>query len=108
MGQSCFLLRFSVLVLAGISSGVNATSGPGCLRVVNVAGWDTLNMRSGPSARNRIVDRLSPQGPWHHKAQWKVHTTFKKNGVAAGAQCHIFRVNGTSSGWVQGALCARQ
>ncbi len=50
-----------VLALVGLTSGANATSGPGCLRVVNVAGWDTLNMRSGPSARNYIVDRLSPR-----------------------------------------------
>jgi Bacterial SH3 domain len=37
-----------------------ATSGPGCLYVVNVASWDRLNMRAAPSASSRIVDRLHP------------------------------------------------
>jgi hypothetical protein len=38
-----------------------ATSGPGCLYVVNVASWDKLNMRAKPSASSRIVDRLDPE-----------------------------------------------
>jgi len=29
-------------------------------RVVNVSGWDALNMRNGPSARHRIVGALGP------------------------------------------------
>lgn len=37
-----------------------ATSGPGCLYVVNVAADDVLNMRSRPSASAPIVDRLVP------------------------------------------------
>ncbi|SNY92419.1 SH3 domain-containing protein [Cohaesibacter sp. ES.047] len=37
-----------------------ATSGPGCLYVVNVANWDALNMRARPSAKSRIVDYLKP------------------------------------------------
>lgn len=37
-----------------------ATSGPGCLVVVNVAYDDVLNMRSRPSASSRIVDVLAP------------------------------------------------
>ncbi|WP_026381185.1 SH3 domain-containing protein [Afifella pfennigii] len=38
----------------------HATSGPGCLVVVNVAADDALNMRAGPSASSRIVDALAP------------------------------------------------
>ncbi len=38
-----------------------ATSGPGCLVVVNVARNDALNMRSRPSASARIVDILVPR-----------------------------------------------
>jgi hypothetical protein len=38
-----------------------ATSGPGCLVVVNVAHNDALNMRSRPSANARIVDILVPR-----------------------------------------------
>lgn len=30
-------------------------------RVINVASWDVLNMRNGPSARNRIVAALGPR-----------------------------------------------
>lgn len=37
-----------------------ATSGPGCLVVVNVATWDALNMRAGPSSKSSIVDKLKP------------------------------------------------
>ncbi|WP_417680270.1 hypothetical protein [Roseibium sp.] len=37
-----------------------ATSGPGCLVVVNVAANDALNMRSRASASSRIVDVLVP------------------------------------------------
>lgn len=37
-----------------------ATSGPGCLVVVNVAASDALNMRRRPSASSHIVDVLVP------------------------------------------------
>ena len=38
----------------------SATTGPGCLRVVNVADNDVLNVRQEPSAGSTIVDRLHP------------------------------------------------
>ena len=37
-----------------------ATSGPGCLVVVNVASNDALNLRARASALSTIVDRLVP------------------------------------------------
>jgi Bacterial SH3 domain len=37
-----------------------ATTGPGCLYVVNIAPGDALNMRARPSASSRVVDRLVP------------------------------------------------
>lgn len=37
-----------------------ATTGQGCLRVVNVAPGDVLNMRASASAKSAIVDRLKP------------------------------------------------
>lgn len=52
-----------VLAIAalGLSTGMaGSTSGPGCLRVVNVASNDVLNVREAPSASSRIVDRLAP------------------------------------------------
>ena len=47
-------------MLASFQVPAHATSGPGCLRVVNVAANDALNMRAQPSARSRIVDVLVP------------------------------------------------
>lgn len=51
-----------ILIVLGIflasSAAAHATSGPGCLVVVNVATWDALNMRAAPSASARIVDTL--------------------------------------------------
>ena len=38
----------------------SATSGPGCLVVVNVPRWDVLNMRAGPGHRTPVVDVLPP------------------------------------------------
>ena len=37
-----------------------ATSGPGCLTVVNVARNDVLNIRARPSSESRIVGSLIP------------------------------------------------
>lgn len=48
-----------LMALAGAGSA-GATSGPGCLVVVNVAPGDVLNMRAAPSASARVVDVLVP------------------------------------------------
>ena len=53
------ILALATMLVASVPPA-NATSGPGCLYVVNVAHWDALNMRSRPSASSRIVDRLKP------------------------------------------------
>jgi hypothetical protein len=47
-------------VLTAFVTPAAATTGPGCLVVVNVASDDVLNMRAGPSAQSRIVDVLVP------------------------------------------------
>jgi hypothetical protein len=47
------------LLAAGVPAA-KATTGPGCLVVVNVASWDALNLRAAPSASSRIVDALVP------------------------------------------------
>ena len=44
----------------GFVMPAHATSGPGCLFVVNVAKNDALNMRAKPTAESRIVDVLVP------------------------------------------------
>ena len=48
------------LLVFGAASPSLATTGPGCLLVVNVAANDVLNLRAGPSASSMIVDRLAP------------------------------------------------
>ncbi|MEO1747981.1 MAG: SH3 domain-containing protein [Pseudomonadota bacterium] len=51
----------AVLLLAATSvPTAHATSGPGCLRVVNVPAGDVLNVRAGASANSAIVDRIDP------------------------------------------------
>jgi hypothetical protein len=48
------------LFVFGLASPSLATTGPGCLVVVNVASNDVLNMRTRASASSMIVDRLVP------------------------------------------------
>ncbi len=88
------------IALVGFSVSAHATSGPGCLRVVNVAGWDRLNMRPGPSARNYIVDRLAPNS----------HGIITLNGKCiplsqrwSSRWCPVTHFNNdrTTSGWVK-------
>ena len=50
-------ITFFALALA---SPALATSGPGCLVVVNVSHGDALNVRARASAASAIVDRLVP------------------------------------------------
>jgi hypothetical protein len=53
------LLIAAGFLLAGAGSAL-ATSGPGCLRVVNVDYDDVLNVRARPTASSRIVGALVP------------------------------------------------
>jgi len=62
-------LEFGLAAAASLSLGAgllaapaSATSGPGCFRVVNVESWDVLNVRALPSASERIVARIPPEG----------------------------------------------
>lgn len=49
----------AVFAISGLSA--NATTGPGCLWVVNVSPQSVLNVRQKPSASSRIVDQLKPE-----------------------------------------------
>ena len=51
---------FLAATIALMPAPVWATSGPGCLVVVNVAPDDALNIRSDPSASSAVVDQLVP------------------------------------------------
>jgi hypothetical protein len=59
MNMKSFLAA-SAVVLSTITP-VLATSGPGCLVVVNVPNWDRLNLRSAPRASASIVQRIHPE-----------------------------------------------
>lgn len=61
-GREDLLRRtISAALLSLASAGAaTATSGPGCLVVVNVAANDVLNMRSAPRAGAPVVDVLPP------------------------------------------------
>ena len=49
-----------LIVSVSFTTAAQATSGPGCLIVTNVAYDDVLNLRSRPSSNSRIVDELVP------------------------------------------------
>ncbi|MCH9809440.1 MAG: SH3 domain-containing protein [Alphaproteobacteria bacterium] len=56
-------------------AGYDCAHGPDTYRVRGVADWDTLNMRSRPRARSRIVGRISAYGSGVHclgpcKGKW--------------------------------------
>ena len=60
MGLKPALFGAVAAALIIMTPSAHASSGPGCLRVVNVASDDVLNVRQEPSASSTIVDRLHP------------------------------------------------
>lgn len=48
------------------AAAYDCAHGPDTYRVRNVAEWDVLNMRSGPSARSRIVGSINAYGSGVH------------------------------------------
>jgi hypothetical protein len=52
-------IMITLVLVFGFVSPSLATSGPGCLVVVNVASNDALNVRARASASSMIVDRLA-------------------------------------------------
>ncbi len=57
----------ALAVICTLSGPAAATTGPGCLRVVNIAPGDVLNLRKRPNAASRIVASIIPsrQGILH-------------------------------------------
>lgn len=55
-----FITTSMLFVVAGSSSKALATTGPGCLRVVNVESGDVLNIRRSPSASARVTGAIDP------------------------------------------------
>ncbi|HMQ58001.1 MAG TPA: SH3 domain-containing protein [Rhizobiaceae bacterium] len=88
-------------LLAALPAGAaHATSGPGCLYVVNVGAGDTLNMRARPSASARVTDRLVPgqHGIIHLDAACS-----PKSRPWGQRWCPVTHYNGdrTTKGWVK-------
>jgi len=56
------ILTAAMLAMTAMAFAVpaSATSGSGCLYVVNVESWDALNVRARADSSSRIVDRLRP------------------------------------------------
>ncbi len=48
-------------LLLATAMPATATTGPGCLYVVNLPAGDTLNMRAAPSAKSPVVDRFGTE-----------------------------------------------
>jgi hypothetical protein len=98
MTRTILALAATACLLAPTSA--SATSGPGCFQVVNVPGWDVLNMRSGPSASNPIVDRLPPG---RHGIISQSGPCIPYNRALGWRWCPVTHYNGdrTTSGWVK-------
>lgn len=95
--KKLFLLAAGFLAMAAPS---HATSGPGCLVVVNVAKNDALNVRAKPSASSRIVDVLVPG---HHGIIHLDAPCRPRNIAWASRWCPVTHYNGDSvrKGWVK-------
>ena len=67
MRLSAAFLVFGALVAIVPPGQAQATSGPGCLRIVNVDPGDKLNIRRRPDASSAVVARADPanQGILH-------------------------------------------
>ena len=89
------LLVVLILLLAGMGTG-HATSGPGCLIVVN----DALNMRSGPGASYAVVDVLPPG---HHGIIHLDGPCVPKSVTPLSRWCKVSHYNGdrVTKGWIK-------
>lgn len=93
-------LLLAAMIIAASTSASLATSGPGCLVVINVAYDDVLNVRARPSASSRIVDALDPE------SHGIIHLDGKCRPLSApwGSRwcpVTIYNGDGTTRGWVK-------
>jgi hypothetical protein len=93
-------LLLTLAVVAALATPSFATSGPGCLVVVNVAWNDALNLRSRPSAKASVVDVLVPgrHGIIHLDGECK-----PKRDPWGSRWCPVTHFGGdrTTKGWVK-------
>ncbi len=86
--------------LVALAGQASAATSSGCYRVVGVAGGDTLNMRSGPSAGSAIVGRLVPD---RHGILSRLGPCVPKRLQWSSRWCPVthYSGNGTTTGWVK-------
>lgn len=95
--QTVFFGLAAMLVFAG---SANATSGPGCFQIVNVANNDVLNIRAEPNAGAKLTGTMMPRehGIIHGEGPCK------PKAVALNQRwCPIIHYHGggTTLGWVK-------
>ena len=95
-----FRALIACIALLGTASPSSATTGPGCLYIVNVAPDDILNMRASASSKAQIVDKIP------HKGQGILHLDGKCVPLSrpwGSRWCPITRYSGdgTTQGWVK-------
>ena len=80
--------------------GAQAATSSGCYVVVNVASGDALNLRSGPSASDEIVDRLKPG---QHGVLSRTGPCVPQRLPATSRWCPLahFSGDGTRTGWAK-------
>ncbi len=94
------LLAAAIAVLPVAANPARAATSSGCYAVVNVSKGDALNMRSGPSARNRVVGRLVPG---RHGIISRTGPCVPRSASVGRRWCPVthFSGNGTTTGWVK-------
>lgn len=103
MKTAAFLVIVSIC-LAGFGglSPASATSGPGCLRVVNVPAGDVLNIRKRPNASSPVTGVIIPE----QQGVISLRGTCKPLNIAWGSRwCPVAYYSGAPSdparGWVK-------
>ncbi len=97
-----FVPSIAVLAILALSAVVSApaqaTSGPGCNRVVKVPAWDVLNVRKWPSARSAIVTALSSE----------THKIISGRGACRKGWCPVNATgeSNTKRGWIKAKYLA--
>ena len=105
MKTAAFLVTaaFCFANLAGVQTA-SATSGPGCLRVVNIAPGDVLNIRRAANASSRIVGAIDPDNQGIISLRGKC----KPLGAAWGSRwCPVAYYSGGPNDPVRGWIKAR-
>ena len=105
MKTAAFLVTASIcLAELGTLSPANATSGPGCLRVVNVPAGDVLNIRKRPNPSSSVTGVIIPE----QQGVISLRGTCKPLNIAWGSRwCPVWYFTGSPGDPVKGWVKAR-